>query len=241
MLHTDYALGVNQRVSALDIACREVRAFRASSVDASRGWTHLDRLQFWVRPPWTSTSKVQARFLERDFVAHEVSLAQINQEGIWIFTDGSVQDAYSGAAAIFEDPHGPFGRTSLHFPLGPFQSSTDAELAGLRGALSRLARSWDWQRATLVTDSQAAIQMIHGTDWRRCHTSVRHIQQAIQALMVQGHQVHFWWVPGHQGIPRNERADAAARAAMEESRTTSGEYFIMRTMLQGAARWWYQG
>ena len=241
LLHTDYALGVNQRVSALDIARREVRAFQASSVDASRGWTHLDRFQFWVRPPWTSTSGVPARFLERESAAHEVSLAQSSHLGSWVFTDGSVQDAYSGAAAVFEDPHGPFGRTSLRFPLGPFQSSTDAELAGIRGALSRLARSRNWQRATIVTDSQAAIQMIQDTDWRRCRTSVRHTQQAIQALMAQGHQVHFWWVPGHQGIAGNERADAAARAAMEESRTTRREYFVTRTMLQGAVRRWYQG
>ena len=82
--------------------------------------------------------------------------------------------------------------------------------------------------------------MIQATDWRCCRTSVRHIQQAIQALMAQGQQVHFWWVPGHQGIAGNERADAAARAAMEESRTTSGEYFITRTLLQGAVRRWYQ-
>ena len=92
-----------------------------------------------------------------------------------------------------------------------------------------------------MTDSQAAIQMIQATDWRRCRSSVHHIQQAIQALMAQGQQVHFWWVPGHQGIAGNERADAAARAAMEESRTTSGEYFVTRTMLQGAVRRWYQG
>ena len=92
-----------------------------------------------------------------------------------------------------------------------------------------------------MTNSQAAIQMIQATDWRRCRTSVRHIQQDIQALMAQGQQVHFWWVPSHQGIAGNERADAAAREAMEESRTISGEYFITRTMLQGAVRWWYQG
>ena len=78
LLHTNYALGVNQRVSALDIARCEVRAFRASSVAASWGWTHLDRLQFWVRPPWTSPSRVPARFLERDSVAYKVSLARIS-------------------------------------------------------------------------------------------------------------------------------------------------------------------
>ena len=241
MLHTDYVLGVNQRISALDIARREVTAFRASCVDASQGWDHLDRLQFWVRPPWTPVPRVPVRFLDRDTAALAVSLAQLRPEGVWVFTDGSVQGAFSGAAAIFEDPHGPFGRTSLRIPLGPLQSSTDAELAGIRGALSCLSRSRDWHRATIVTDSRAAIQMIQHTDWRRCRTSVHSIQQSSQALMAQGHQVHFWWVPGHQGIAGNERADAAARAAMEESRSTPGEFFTARPMMEGAVRRWYQG
>ena len=241
LLHTDYVLGVNQRISALDIARREVTAFRASCVDASQGWDHLDRLQFWVRPPWTPVPRVPVRFLDRDTAALAVSLAQLRPEGVWVFTDGSVQGAFSGAAAIFEDPHGPFGRTSLRIPLGPLQSSTDAELAGIRGALSCLSRSRDWHRATIVTDSRAAIQMILRTDWRRCRTSVHSIQQSTQALMAQGHQVHFWWVPGHQGIAGNERADAAARAAMEESRSTPGEFFTARPMMEGAVRRWYQG
>ena len=176
LLHTDYALGVNQRISALDIARREVTAFRASSDIASRGWTHLDTFQFWVRPPWTDVPRVPARFLVRDSAHQDVSEAQSRQKGVWVFTDGSVQDDHSGAAAIFEDPHGPFGDTSLRFPLGPLQSSTDAELAGIRGALSHLTHSRDWHRVTIVTDSQAAIQMLRGTDWNRCRTSVHSIQ-----------------------------------------------------------------
>ena len=241
LLHTDYALGVNQRISALDIARREVTAFRASGDIASQGWTHLDTLQFWVRPPWADVPRVPARFLARDSAHQEVSEAQSRQEGIWVFTDGSVQDDHSGAAAVFEDPHGPFGDTSLRFPLGPLQSSTDAELAGIRGALSHLTHSRDWHRVTIVTDSQAAIQMLRGTDWKRCRSSIHSIQQSIQALLAQGRQVQLWWVPGHQGIPGNERADAAARAALEASRTTSGEYAVTRTMLEGAVRRWYQG
>ena len=241
LLATDYVLGVNQRISALDIARREVTAFRASSTAASRGWDHLDILQFWVRPPWTPQPKVRARFLARDTAHHEISETQSHQGGVWIFTDGSVQDDLSGAAAIFVDPHGPLDDITLRFPLGPFQSSTDAELAGIHGALSRLAQCSEWQRATIVTDSQAAIKMIQATDWRRCRTSVRTIQQSIQALMAQGRQVQLWWVPGHQGIPGNERADSAARAALEESRTTSGEFFTTRAMLEGGVRRWYQG
>ena len=77
-----------------------------------------------------------------------------------MFMNGSMQDAFSGAADIFEDSHVPFGRTSLHFPLGPYQLSTDDELTGICGALSRFSQLQEWHRATLVIDSQAAIQMI---------------------------------------------------------------------------------
>ena len=105
---------------------------------------------------------MRARFLERDTAHYEILQAQSSQEGIWIFTDGSVQNEFSGAAAIFEDAHGPLDDTTLRFPLGPLQSSTDAELAGIRGALSYLSRSQNWHKATIVTDSQAAIQMLQG-------------------------------------------------------------------------------
>ena len=59
--------------------------------------------------------------------------------------------------------------------------------------------------------------------------------------MAQGREVQTWWVLGHQGIAGNERADSAARASLEESWTTSGELFILRAMLEGAVRQWYQG
>ena len=75
LLHIDYVLGVNQRVSALDIARCEVSAFQVSCADASQGWGHLDKLQFWVRPPWTPIPRVLVRFLERDTAALKVSLA----------------------------------------------------------------------------------------------------------------------------------------------------------------------
>ena len=240
LLHTDYALGLNQQISALDIARHEVSVFRRSRESVSRGWDHLDTLQFWVRPPWSPAPRVQARFLERDSAHRTLTQAQSSQVGTWIFTDGSVQDEFSGAAAVFDDAHGPFGTTSLQFPLGPMQTSTDAELAGIRGALSHLSGSRAWDQATIVTDSQAAIQMLMGTDWRRARTSVLSIQQLIQALTARGHQVRLWWAPGHQGIAGNERADAAAKAAMEVSRTTTGEFTAARSMLEGALRRWYQ-
>ena len=75
-MHTDYVLSLNQQVSALDIALRDVTTFQVSSDIASRGWAHLDTFQFWVRPPWMQIPRVPARFLAHDTVHHEVSQAQ---------------------------------------------------------------------------------------------------------------------------------------------------------------------
>ena len=241
LFHTNYILGINQLVSALDIARHEVTAFRASSDVATHGWAHLDTLQFGVCPPWTQLPRVPGRILARDTTHHEVTQAQSRQEGVWVFTDGSIQDDFSMVVAIFVDAHGPLGGTSLQLPLSPFQSSTNAELASIRGVLSYLSYSQDWHRATIMTDSQAAIQMIHVTDWRGCRTSVLSLQQSFQALISQGRQVQLWWMPGHQGIAGNEHANSAAKAALEESRTTSGDFFIARAMLEGTVRRWYQG
>ena len=113
LLHTDYALGLNQQISALDIARHEVSVFRRSRESVSHGWDHLNTLQFWVPTPLESGASGSAYFLERDSVHRTLTQAQSSQVGTWIFTDGSVQDECSGAATVFDDAHGPFGTTSL--------------------------------------------------------------------------------------------------------------------------------
>ena len=87
----------------------------------------------------------------------ELAEARRLHPGVWIFTDGSLHAGGCGAAVIFDDAGGPFGMVTLRATLGPLQSSTDAELAGIRIALDTLASRTDWQRAFIVTDSQAAI------------------------------------------------------------------------------------
>ena len=93
------------------------------------------------------------KFLERDSALQMITQAETRKDCVWVFTDGSVHDDLSGATAIFADDHGPFGATSLRFPLGPFQSSIDAELAGIRVALLHLLGSQAWSGAIIVTDS----------------------------------------------------------------------------------------
>ena len=72
-----------------------------------------------------------------------------------------------------------------------------------------------------------------GTDWQQGCISVLSIQQSILALVAQGHQVQLWWAPGHQGIIRNESAETTAKAAMEESWMTLGEFLFQEPCSRG--------
>ena len=98
----------------------------------------------------------------------------------------------------------------------------------------------DWYRAFIVTDSQAAIAQICRISWHRARSSVATVQHRARALCMSGRRVEFWWVPGHTGIEGNERADEAARLAASIPRTSTEEYCISRSMLEGALRRWYQ-
>ena len=73
----------------------------------------------------------------------------------------------------------------------------------------------DIEELRLATDSQAAILAIstgHSTTEAVCRARI----QVHRALAV-GRQVSFTWVPGHAGIPENEEADQAAKAAGDGS------------------------
>ena len=64
--------------------------------------------------PW-----IQARFLECDTAHLEISQVKARQEGVWIFTDGSVQANLSAATTIIFDAYGPLNGIFLWFLLEP--------------------------------------------------------------------------------------------------------------------------
>ena len=144
LLERDYTLGVTRSISAIDIVRRAVERFRASSTAAAAGWDHLDRLCFGISAPWTPIDPLPLRFLPRDSAHAKLAEAHRCRPGTWVYTDGSVQPTGCGAAVVFEDHGGPFGQTCLPITLGPLQSSTDTELAGIGAALGHLASRSDW-------------------------------------------------------------------------------------------------
>ena len=146
---------------------------------------HLDRLYVRAAAPWDHVDPLPVRFLDRETAREELHAAR--QTGVWVYTDGSVQPNACGAAAIFEDRHGPFGQTRLAITLGPLQSSTDAEMAGIRLALDHLATRTDWHQAYIVSDSQAALLQLGGISWRQTRASIWDIHCRAWALRRAGH------------------------------------------------------
>ena len=239
LLTTDYSPGVNRVVSAIDVARRAVDRFLASSAVTREGWVHLDPLQFGVAAPWDPMDPLPVRFLQRETAQAELISVQRRQPRVWVYTDGSIQRGGGGAAAIFEDVHGPFGRAHLPITLGPLQSSTDAELAGIRLALDHLASRTDWHQAYIVSDSQAALLQLCGVSWRRTRASIWEVFRRALTLRQAGRHLELWWAPGHAGIEGNETADSVARAAASGVRSGTEPFSVSRSMLDHHLLQWY--
>ena len=138
-----------------------------------------------------------------------------------IYTDGSAQEAvYNGGAGVFiEAPDNT--TTSLMAPAGAMCSSYRAELTALETALEYLAEnlpaSTEGQRSTvrICTDSKSAIQRLEaGPTSQTCAKSNR--VWSMLCDLADRAQVTIQWVPGHTGVPGNERADVLAGEACSE-------------------------
>ena len=163
-------------------------------------------------PPWVSSpanvclahySKKQKsdRELRAEFFSH----ASLHWGSAFIFTDGSRSDAGVTSAAFFE-----FNDVTYKHRLSPLANIFTAELFAIILSLRHLLDSTE-TNITIFSDSQSALQSLNKPS--PTHPLLFIIHKLLNRMKEGKKQVNFCWVPGHVGIPGNEKADTAAKSA----------------------------
>ena len=126
-----------------------------------------------------------------------------------IYTDGSAEAGSENGGNAWVATRGDPGSPEV-FAEGSsrgarYTSSFDEELAALSQALDWAADAGPPRPLAFSTDSKSLLEAIESAQ-----PNTNGIRTKLRAL---GEEVHLVWVPGHSGVPGNERADAGAGAA----------------------------
>lgn len=134
-------------------------------------------------------------------------LKGVEYKDAWVaYTDGACtgNPGPAGSGTIVIEPGGKIRESYAY--LGEATNNI-AELTAIEKALERTPRE---ESLVLHTDSQYAIGVL--TKGWKAKANTELIARIRKAL--QGRRVLFVYVPGHSGVPMNERADELAREAM---------------------------
>ncbi len=201
---------------------RFVRAHRSSLhelLDAYRPFldlAHTERIQpARTHPQWRPKHRVHV-IPDRDAAAADD--ARWSRHGAYrVYTDGSDIDGGVGAAAILYPP-GQRRPRRLYLYLGPstrhtvYEAEIVATILGLE--LLRTERQ-NIRKASIALDNTATIQ----ASTLRSSAPGRYLTDTFHRQLEQLKRVHpelrltLRWVPGHDDVPGNESADAAAKEA----------------------------
>ena len=122
-----------------------------------------------------------------------------------IFTDGSKKEEKVGAAATWT-----FGTLKTRLPDGC--SIFSAEAVGLIDALKIVDKSRR-KRFIIFTDSLSCLQSIENEDLTNTLTLKFLLEYT--RLLNHGKDIILCWIPSHIGIDGNDKADAAAKASLD--------------------------
>ncbi|KAG0430724.1 hypothetical protein HPB47_022425 [Ixodes persulcatus] len=180
-------------------------------------------------PPHTTVSlnisqeipQLRSKKLVSDVVSRKLAEEHVDSffDGwIKVFTNGSVchqQKTSTAAVIIPELAIIKSGRLNFH------TSSTITELKALELALDTLHDLQSPERAALLTDSRAALQILSNLE--DAPPIARIIASKVESLERKGWTIAFQWFPSHCVIDGNERAD---RIAAEEHELTNSTLHV---------------
>ncbi|KAG0415201.1 hypothetical protein HPB47_007649 [Ixodes persulcatus] len=179
-------------------------------------------------PPWETEAVVVAKPIPRN-QGHDAPERRVTQASIHLAEvgglEGHVEVFYTDAARSEN------GRTAIAWH-SPTRHDTQQQLtettrsvcsAELRAILMAVRaatqKRTDVTETRIYTDSQEALRELRRTD--TCNPTIAEIRAMVR--QAKAHQaISVTWLPGHEGIPGNERANGAARAALQARSLSQG-------------------
>ena len=163
-------------------------------------------------PPWllkrveTCTGLWSLKKTDNPHILKTKALEHIAKKGngLNVYTDGSKNEQGVGFAVISsesQEQHSLPKETSVY----------TAELMAIYHALD-LAKDREGKPMTIYSDSRSALEAIQ--DFYPKNQLAREVQKKADLLIRQGEAITLCWIPAHVGVPGNEKADKAAKAAI---------------------------
>lgn len=105
----------------------------------------------------------------------------------------------------------------LRYKINEVTSSWCVEALGVLEALKLMYyQEYTGTDVVVATDSKSVIASLSSTKWKNMNnTIVMEIKRYYKSLIERKNQILMLWIPGHEGIVGNEKADEEARRALE--------------------------
>jgi len=172
----------------------------------------------FVRPPWWKleaevmipSSKESAKNKHQ-----QIPMPSLNGATTWIYTDGSGIEGKIGAAAHCTNPIA----ATLYRHLGSDQQYNvyAAEITAFLLALQiPKQQTNEMKQCNIYSDSQAAIKALANPRMQSGQAIIKDTLDAIDQLLQCKVKLTITWIPGHEEIQGNEKADEAAKKAAKD-------------------------
>ena len=172
-------------------------------------------------PPWSTTHFSVSPFI-LDCTGNSTArlqtassrLSSLPPSDIQVWTDGSVPSLFGpGGAGVYVTCSKCNTSNSLSFSSGPIASSFTAETFAFKQGLVWCTSHFmtcKFQSVLFLTDSQSALSTLSSAPSYLLPESLSNVWSLASSLS-NNTTLSFQWVPGHAGLPGNEKADLLAK------------------------------
>ena len=172
-------------------------------------------------PPWSKTHFIVSPFIP-DCTGNSTArlqtassrLSSLPPSDIQVWTDGSVPSLFGpGGAGVYVTCSKCNTSNFLSFSSGPIASSFTAETFALKQGLAWCTShlmTCKFQSVLFLTDSQSALSILSSAPSYLLPESLWNVWSLASSLF-NNTTLSFQWVPGHAGLPGNEKADLLAK------------------------------